>query len=281
MCSSSQCTWPKYGSLAICGDVANLTAAGDKSLLERLGNATEKRLGVLYNTSRATSEALGYGAAYFDSVPKVFPIVMGLLDRPTGAFNQSVTNLMLSDSFVAYTDELLDNSATFDMSKVKYLEVALWWCTKTYSTEVVAGKATTVEESTMTQLEEPTSLSLNMPWELGFYSCYTSGRCNITYGGKEARLTPPPGAAASGPDTYTVHIWTELTASALLAATMFDSLFLDRTRGVVSSNGGGIAKAFGLSILGDFLSTSSPPPQMQMANTRAVISNVARSLTNL
>ncbi|KAK0654739.1 hypothetical protein B0T16DRAFT_432514 [Cercophora newfieldiana] len=248
-CSSSQCTWPKYGSLAVCGDVANLTAMGDQSLLERLGNATEKRLGVLYNTSRATSEALGYGAAYFDSVPKVFPIVMGLLDKPTNAFNRSVTDLMLSDSFVAYTDELLNNSAVFDMSKVKYLEVALWWCTKTFSTEVKAGQATTVEEGTMSQLKEPASSSLNMPWALEFYPCYTFGACNRTYGGKEARLEPPPGAA--GPDR------------------------------VISSNGGGIAKAFGLSILGDFMSTSSPSPEAQMANTRALISNVARATTNL
>ncbi|KAK0634213.1 hypothetical protein B0T14DRAFT_534127 [Immersiella caudata] len=278
-CSSSQCTWPNYGSLAVCGDVANLTALGDQSLLERLGNATERRLGVLYNTSRATSEALGYGAAYFESVPLVFPIVIGLLDKPTNAFNKSVTDLMLSDSFIAYTDELLNNSATFDMSKVKYLEVALWWCTKTYSTEVTAGKAVTTEVSTMSQLKEPASSSLNMPWAMPFYPCYTFGTCNSTYGGQEARLEPPPGASSS--DSYTIHIWTELTASALIAATMFDSVFMDRTRGVVSSNGGGIAKAFGLSILGDFMSASSPPPEMQMANTRALISNVARSTTNL
>lgn len=212
-------------------------------------------------------------------MPKVFPIVMGLLDRPTNAFNKSVTDLMLIDTFVAYTNELLNNSATFDMSKIKYLEVALWWCTKTYSTEVMAGNATTVEISTTSQLKEPASAPLNMPWALGFYTCYTAGTCNTTYGGSVASLEPPPGA--SGPESYTIHIWTELTASALLAATMFDSVFMDRTRGVVSSNGGGIAKAFGLSILGDFLSTSSPPPEVQMANTRALIANIARSTTNL
>ena len=241
---------------------------------------TEKRLSVLFNTSRATSEALGYGDFYFASVPKVFPIVIGLLDGPTKAFNQSVTDLMLSDSFVAYTDEMVNNSATFDMSKIKYLEVAFWWCTKTYSTKVAGGEATTVEVSTRSQLKKPSSSSMNMPWALDFYPCYHSGTCNKTYGDKEAHLEPPPGAV--GDETsYKIHLWTELTASALLAATMFDSVFMDRTRGVVSSNGGGIAKAFGLSILGDFMSTASPEPSIQLANTRALVGNAARSVTNL
>jgi hypothetical protein len=64
-CSSGRCTWPLYGSLAICGDIANITARGDVQLLERLGNMTEKRLGVLFNTTLATAEALGIESFYF------------------------------------------------------------------------------------------------------------------------------------------------------------------------------------------------------------------------
>lgn len=67
------------------------------------------------------------------------PVIIGLLGPPSNAFNQSVNDLMLSDSFVAYTDELLPNADTFDMSRVKYLEVAFWWCTKTYHTVVTSG----------------------------------------------------------------------------------------------------------------------------------------------
>ncbi|KXX79901.1 hypothetical protein MMYC01_203759 [Madurella mycetomatis] len=278
-CSSGTCTWPPYGSLAICGDVANLTALGDTQLIEKLGNMTEKRLGVLFNTSVATSEALGYGDFYFMSVPVVFPIVVGLLDTPTNAFNQSVTDLMVSDSFVAYTDQPLNNSATFDMSNVKYLEVALWWCTKTYKTNVKAGQSTTEELSTLSKLQEP-ALPLNMPWAPDFYPCYAAGTCNETYGDKMAHLEAPPGSD-SPQDSYTIHIWSELMASALLVATMFDSVLMDRTRGVVASNGGGIAKAFGFSVLGDFLSTESPPPDIQLSNMRNVITNVARSATNI
>ncbi|KAK0725856.1 hypothetical protein B0H67DRAFT_571729 [Lasiosphaeris hirsuta] len=261
ICSSGNCTWPPYGSLAVCGDVANLTALGNPTLLADLRSKTEKRLGVLFNTSRATADALGYGAFYFASVPSVFPVVIGLLDSPSNAFNQSVNGLMLSDSFVAYTDELLPNADTFDMSRVKYLEVAFWWCTKTYHTVVTSGQSSTVELAARSQLKEATS-SLNMPWATDFYPCYTSGTCNATFGGTTASLEPPPGADE---DEYT----------------MFDSVFMDRTRGVVSSNGGGVAKAFGLSVLGDFLSTELPSPQEQMGNVKAVVKNMARSTTNL
>jgi hypothetical protein len=67
----------------------------------------------------------------------------------------------------------------------------------------------------------------------------------------------------------------------LLASTMLDSLLLDRTRGVVASNGGGVAKAFGFSLVGDFLATEVPSPQTQMADVRTIVDNTARSMTNL
>lgn len=278
-CPTGKCTWPAYGSLAVCGGVANLTAVGDDALLKNLNNKTEKRLGVLFDTSKATAEALGYGQFYFGSVPVVFPVVVSPLDKPTGAFNRSVTDLMLSDSFVAYTDELLNNSATFDMSKIKYLEVALWWCTKSYETSVTGGIATTREIGTRSQLKNTPS-TLNLAWSSEFYPCYTSGTCNKTYGASTAQLEPPPGIEGAQ-DNFTIHLWSELTASALLAASMFDSVFMDRTRGVVASNGGGVAKSFGLSVLGDFLSTKSPPPEAQMENMRKLVANTARATTNL
>ncbi len=88
-------------------------------------------MAVLANTSYATyttSQTLGYDDYYFQFIPKVFPIVIGLLDKLSRAFNQSITDLIVSDSFIAYTDEMMNNiiPPRFDMSKMKYLEVALW-----------------------------------------------------------------------------------------------------------------------------------------------------------
>ncbi|KAK3339719.1 hypothetical protein B0T25DRAFT_466605 [Lasiosphaeria hispida] len=278
ICSSGECYWPPYGSMAICGGVANLTSLGNSTLIQSLNNMTEKRLSVLFNTARDTSEALGYGDIYFQIVPQVYPIIIGILDKPTNAFNASVTSLMASDSFIAYTDELLNNSLPFDTAKLKYLEVAFWWCTKTFETNVTAGKATTHELSTRSELEQPLDTALNQPWNADYYLCYTQGTCNASYGDRVASLASPPG---SEPEEYTVHLWTGLSASALLATSMFDSVFMDRTRGNVASNGAGIAQAFGLSILGDFLTTSSPEPAKQMGNVRRLVGNVAKSTTNL
>ncbi|KAK4223072.1 hypothetical protein QBC38DRAFT_488455 [Podospora fimiseda] len=67
-------------------------------------------------------------------------------------------------------------------------------------------------------------------------------------------------------ETYSVHVWSALTTSHLNGSTMLDSLLLDRTRGVISSNGGGVANAFGFSLLGDYLATSVPSPQIQLQN---------------
>ena len=242
---------------------------------------TEKRLNVLFNTSQSTAEALGYGpGVYFRLVPQVFPLIVGPLDKQTGAFNKSVTDLMASDSFIAYTDEPLPNALPFDMSRVRYLEMAYWWCTKTYQTNVTGGKAATVEVATRSQLTKP-ARTLNMPWAREFYPCYTTGTCNATYGGDVAQLAAPPGTEDGPAVNYTLHVWSELTASALLATTMFDSVFFDHTRGVVFSNGGGVAKAFGVSLLGDFLSTTVPAPESQLGNMQDLVSNAARSATNL
>ncbi|KAK4445359.1 hypothetical protein QBC34DRAFT_451388 [Podospora aff. communis PSN243] len=273
-CSSGECVWPRYGTLAICGSVANLTALGNSTLLESLASKTEKRLAVLYDSSRATAEALGYDLP--STITHVYPVVIGALDAPTGAFNASVTALLASDSFVAYTDELLENRVPFDMGSVKYLEVAFWWCTKALETSVVAGVARTVEVGTRSEV----------PWNPEYYQCYTRGTCNSTYGGRVVALKGPPGAEMEleeeeREEEYTVHLWTGLSASALLATSMFDSVFLDRTRGNVAANGAGIAQALGLAILGDFLATKSPEPEEQMSNARRLVSNVATSTTNL
>lgn len=277
-CSSGECTWSPYGSLAICSGVANLTALGDSPLLETLRDTTEKRMRVLFETSNVTAGSAGYGDFYL-AISETFPIIIGLLDSPSKVFNGSVTELIVSDSFIAYTDEMVNTSAPFDMAKVKYLEVAFWWCTKTYTTEVTQGQATTVEISTASKAKEYKN-TLNVSWDPKFYPCYSTGRCNETYGATEVSLEPPPGLISSD-ESYTVHLWTDLTASMLLASTMLDSLLLDRTRGVVASNGGGVAKAFGFSLLGDFLATEVPLPEIQLTSVRTVVSNTARSMTNL
>lgn len=276
-CSSGECTWSPYGSLAICGGVANLTAMNNETLLSSLRNATLERMQVLLSTSNTTAGSAAYGDFYL-AISEAFPIVMGHLERPTGAFNTSVTELIASDTFIAYTNEPVNTSVQFDISAVKFLEVAFWWCTKTYATKVTQGQATTEEISTLSKAKQVNN-TLNITWDPKFYPCYSAGQCNETYGATEVTLEPPPGANSSS-ESYRVHLWTGVTASMLLASTMLDSALLDRTRGVVASNGGGVAKAFAFSLLGDFLATKVPSPETQLADLGTIVDNQARSMTN-
>lgn len=293
-CTSSHCTWPRYGSLAACGGVANLTAMSDKPLLKKLREITEKRLNSMLATADVNTTA-GYKVIHRPT-SEVFPVVMGVVDAPTGAFNDSITPLIATDRFIAYSDEMLDLSIRpLDMSRIKFLEIAFWWCTKTYQTEVIQGQATTVEISTSSQVLSDSSnastktndtianTTFNVSWDPKFYACYSAGNCNATYGAAEILLSPPPDLPPNSTETYSVHLWSGLTASMLVATTMVDSLLLDHARGVVASNGGGVAKAFAYSLLDVFLTTSAavPPPETQMRNVQIVVENTAKSMTNL
>jgi hypothetical protein len=151
---------------------------GDQSLLATLRNATVARMHGLLGTSNITAGSAGYGNFYL-TTPEAFPIVMGLLESPTGAFNRSVTELIVSDSFIAYTNDPVSTSDPLDVSAAEYtyLEVAFWWCTKTYATMVSQGQATTTEIATLTKARHLNN-TVNVVWDPKFYPCYSAGQCN-------------------------------------------------------------------------------------------------------
>ncbi|KAK5651440.1 hypothetical protein OQA88_12447 [Cercophora sp. LCS_1] len=95
---------PPYGSLAVCGDVASLTAMNNSTLLSLLRNTTLDSMRALFGTRNFTASSPRYGKFYF-SISETFPIVIGLLEKPTRPFNSSVTELIASDGFIAYTDD--------------------------------------------------------------------------------------------------------------------------------------------------------------------------------
>lgn len=206
---------------------------------------------------------------------------MGHMEKPTGSFNQSVYDLMMGNSYIAYSDQMLpkNESIASDLSTLKFLEVGVWWCTKTYRTAVDDGKSVTEEVGVRSELVQP-SVTVNLHWARDFFGCYVSRTCNKTYGAREAHLRPPP--HVNQQDDYRLHVWTALKWSASLGTqNQFQSAFIDRNRGVIASNGGGIAKAYAVSLFGDFYSTALPSQEDQMRNTRALARNSAQTLTNL
>lgn len=202
---------------------------------------------------------------------------------PSAAFNESVKNLIINDNFIAYPVSMLNSSDPLDIDRFHFLGLTFWWCTKSYSSQVKAGEHTTVEVSTRSDVNPSATRynnteTLNMAWSHHFYPCYTSGTCNTTFGPASVSLEPPPDIPS--PENYTVNVWTGLTVSGLLAATMWDSVLMDPSHGVVTSNGGGVAKAFALSVLGDF-QAPTPPAAQQLGSARQVARNIARQITNL
>jgi hypothetical protein len=281
VCSSGECQWPTYGSLAICSTVANLTALGNQTLLGVLRNSTSRRLEALFNSTPDTVSELSYGAAVLASVPPSFPIVIGPLANPSGALNESITQLLASDHYVAYSNMLMTNVSIHDLPGIQFLEVAFHWCTKTFSTQVSGGIASSGEVASSIRTAKPPPYStVNFAWSEAFYPCYETRTCNQTFGGMEIDMEAPPQVEEIvGP--YTIHVWTALMASAPISATMYGSVLMDVFRGFVASNGGGIAEAFASPLLGDFMAPTAPPADVQMQGVQNVVRNMAKAMTNL
>lgn len=261
----------------------NLTAKGSPTLLANLKNVTTKRLETLYTTIESNAKAYGFDEFLHDALPGFYPVILGPMLSSSDVLNESVHSLIVNDNFIAYPNGLLNSSEPLDMDSFLFLGVSFWWCTKTFSSVVTSGEHTTTEIAARSERKAPSEKpanteTLNMAWSPEFYPCYTAGTCNETFGPAVVELEPPEHSPPN--ESYTVHVWTGLTVSGLLAATMWDSVLMDPTHGVVTSNGGGIAKAFALSILGDFMS-ATPPPATQLGNAKNVAVNIARSLTNL
>jgi hypothetical protein len=245
-------------------------------------------LQTLYSTIDRNGDVYGVDDFLGKVLPNFYPVILGPMSNPSTLFNASVNTLIINDNFIAYPVEIMNASAPLDLTKIHFLEVAFWWCTKTFESKVKSGQHTTTEITARSEPKAPTQKynntdTLNMAWSHVFYPCYVAGSCNDTYGGAMVELEPPP-LPTEIPnrenDSYTVHVWTGLTVSGLLAATMWDSVLMDPSHGVVTSNGGGIAKAFALSVLGDFMA-AYPPANTQLENARSIARNIGRAMTNL
>lgn len=284
VCSSGDCVWPVYGSLAVCSGVVNLTEQGNPPLLENLRDVTAKRLQILYASIKSNGDIYGWTNFQAQALPGFYPVILGPMFSPSSGFNDSVKNLILNDNFVAYPVRMLNSSEPLDMDAFHFLGLTFWWCAKSYESRVKAGEHTTTEVSTRSELKASSTRAnntdtLNMAWSHEFYPCYTAGTCNATFGSAAVELLPPSDIPEKA-DPYTVNVWTGLTVSGLLAATMWDSVLMDPSHGVVTSNGGGVAKAFALSVLGDFMAPT-PEPDDQLGSARQVAGNIARTITNL
>ncbi|KAK7943978.1 uncharacterized protein PG986_013091 [Apiospora aurea] len=290
-CPSAECKWPIYHSLSVCTEVVNLTAQGNTTLLTALRKQTATTLTAAMNATLAMRQ---YQQSYAgdSTVPAQFQVMIQGLPFPTYAFDAEDNGAIVSDLIIAYSETMLrvdSSTGAVDVSGFQFLELAISWCTKSFSTEVKDGKAVTKEvASTVGNAVNPSALGLNWAWSPAFQLCYGTNTCKQLVGGRTATFGAwPPGSdpkTHAPAETFEVGIWTALVTSAYLTSTLQDVLFLDQYRGVLGSasgTGAGASTAFGVALFGNLLDAASPAPEVQMRNLRGIGDSIARSVTNL
>jgi hypothetical protein len=277
VCSSGECEWDVYGTVGVCSVVANLTAAGNETVLAQVRNMARSQLNTVFNQSLALAEEISLDRSISYTVPPALPVLVGRMKAPSGAFDPSLSGLMLSDSFLAYADAPLNVTNHTDVGALRFLEVGLHWCTKAYETKVEGGRHATREVRARMRVLNKVPFVTNFAWEPATLACYALGNCNETMGGVEVLLESP----LDGEDPYAVHVWTATLASALMTFTMYDSMLVDLSRGIISESGGGIGSALAAALYGDFLSTKGPSPEEQWKGIESIASNMAVAITNM
>jgi len=146
-CSTGDCIWPHFSSLAVCAQVANIS--------NRLSS---------FHVSAAVRAPIGYkvtlpNGAYLEAGQHVMnittlPSIVGGWQRSQSNatlafFNESsISDTAISNFFVIYRKTT--NSTTVD--DFGAMEVLLHWCVNTYDTKVVAGDAVTSITSNVTRV---------------------------------------------------------------------------------------------------------------------------------
>ncbi|KAK8054402.1 hypothetical protein PG996_013703 [Apiospora saccharicola] len=295
-CPSAECKWPIYHSLSVCTEVVNLTAQGNTTLLAGLRNQTATTLTAAMNATLALRQ---YQQSYSGNgtVPAQFQVMIQGLPNPTYAFDGDANNAIVSDLIIAYSESMLrvdSSTGAVDVSGFQFLELAISWCTKSFSTEVKDGKPVTREVARVVGGDatvHPSPLGLNWAWSPAFQLCYGTNTCDklvggqtVTFGAWNPSSGTDPKTRGEPAETFEVGIWTALVTSAYLTSTLQDVLFLDQYRGVLGSasgTGAGASTAFGVALFGNLLDAASPSPEAQMSNLRGIGDSIANSVTNL
>jgi hypothetical protein len=280
-CSSADCDWPIYGSLALCSDVIDITDIAHSPQGALLMFQARQRMQSLYNLTGA-SIALSIIPSQY---APVYAVVSGIVPLPTGVFNQSVVSAMHADMFIAYANEPLDLSRGFnddDLSKFKFFELGLFWCTKGYRTIVQKGSPMTEEVSTKFEVLSPSNpqQSLNVFWNFGFSTCYMPNASTCTgYGGVEVELAPPDNLPPGSNQRFLLELWTSLALSFGTMSQLTGGLL--QTAGLTTyAIVGDVHYAVSAALFGDRLGLEAYPPDVQFLNIKQMTENIARGLTN-
>jgi len=278
-CSTADCDWPIYGSLGICSEVKNITTLARNDPV--ITNLTTAKIASLYNSSKESVALFAIPERYLPTSV----LVNGFVFSPTGVFNQSVADTMSADLFIAYSNKALNISEGFDdLSNFQFLEMAFYWCVKSYSTTVKNGTATTIELSRRSEIMSPkpgnASTSLNTFGNIGFRSCYKTNppRCR-GYGGTDVVFAPPEGLPPTSPTRFWMDLWTALAVSYTIHFNIGGGL-LQTEDLTIYAHEGDTSLALSTALFGDRMGLEPHPPDIQLENIRRTAENIARGISN-
>jgi len=262
ICSTAQCTWPNYGSLAICVELKNVT---DSANILLLGTYFKGVVQEYYNL--------------IANLPPVYPVLILTWPSPSNLFDEMVGRAAIVEHWIAFSNTMvnLTDYANVDTSSFQFFAVAFFFCTKTLSSDVDAGVPHISEvSSTLNILSSPVE-SLNYWWNMSLLSADLT--CGPPLAGTSMVLGGPTGLTT---ETYAVDVCTGL---------IFSNYFGLLTQGVILLGSdltvdfeyGQMSQALSLAIFGEFnyQNTVTKDPATQFDAVMRMMENVADSVTNV
>jgi hypothetical protein len=265
ICSSGDCEWPIYGSLAICTEIVNISASTNSSLLSLL---LEEFLIELRESQYTPLFSQAGSSPYY--LAALMPFT-----SPSTEFKEALPQTTISQAIVVYFANLVSITSDTDLAKIQYIGVSQYFCTQSFSTIVKGGIQNTSELAyTNNILSSSTTESVNSYWNSAYIGNPICNPGPLT--GSTITLS---GATGLSNETYTIDFCTAVYLSYLYLVGTSGGILLDPNRAIFETVGQ-ISQALGIAIYGDFNSSVIPDPATQYGNIKLMMENIGKSLTS-
>ena len=158
VCSSGNCTWPNYRSLAICAKSANVTSSlktQKVSIPGSLGPKSEDTVNQYYLSQNNYLTDDGTVLFNSSSVARSNPILDNYSHAPISLnFSNSIafqnSSLPIADVFMIYSTSRTDSDGAFAA-----MEFVLEWCVQEFTTSVTNGSSSTQRQVSFSNFSKP------------------------------------------------------------------------------------------------------------------------------
>jgi hypothetical protein len=261
VCSTANCTWPNFGSLAICAELKNVT---DQDNILYLRTYFQEVIRDYYN--------LGYRP------PPAYAAFSTGWPSPSNLFNDTVTQAAIMEHLIGFSNKIITPAENADTSSFQFFVTAFYFCTKTFSNNVTLGVPYVSEVSSTLNIVSSPVQYLNYLWNESILPPDLS--CVAPLAGKSIILGMPTDLANETAETYTIDACTGILLSNFFGFVTQGTVLLQENLGVALEIGQ-MSYAIGLALYGQFPSRTIFDDTTQFENIRYMVENMAGSITNL